>query len=271
MSSRARRGLLIAAAVLVFAVVAGYGLRALWNSATSHFGTDGCTVGRYDLDTSQAAVASTMAGVVTRRGLPERAAVLALAAALQESKLRNLASGEGDRDSVGVLQQRPSQGWGKPGQLADVRFATGAFLDALLKVPDWQHLELAVAIQDVQISADGNAYAQHEAEALALSRALIGTQPAAITCKFPKPTTVAPVRTVAAQFARDLGGRTPTTAALTVRVAGGRWQAAAWFVANADRLGIDKVAYDGKQWTRAKGWKAATASAAAVIATMYRR
>jgi hypothetical protein len=45
----------------------------------------------------------------------------------------------------------------------------------------------------------------------------------------------------------------------------------AWFVANADRLGIDKVAYSGKQWTRANGWKSATAPATAVVATMYQR
>ncbi|PZS14930.1 MAG: hypothetical protein DLM57_13650 [Pseudonocardiales bacterium] len=272
MPSAARRGLIVAAIVLAVAVAVGgaFGARALWNAVRTHLTADGCTVGRYDVDTSQAAVAATMVGVVTRRALPERAAVLVLAAGLQESKLRNLAPGDGDRDSVGVLQQRPSQGWGSETQLTDVRYAAGAFLDALIKVPGWQTLELAVAVQDVQISADGSAYAQHEAEAQALSHALTGKQPAAITCSFQKPAVVATVATVATQVSRDLPVETPNTDESSVRVPGGSWQTAAWFVANADRLGIDKVAYAGKQWTRSHGWVSATASAAAVVATMYR-
>jgi hypothetical protein len=270
MSPRARIALLVVAAVVVLAAGA-LGLRALWNSASSHFTAEGCTVGPYDVDTSQAAVASTMVGVVTRRSLPERAAVLALAAGLQESKLRNLSSGEGDRDSVGVLQQRPSQGWGSEAQLGDVRFATGAFLDALVKVPHWQELDLAEAVQDVQISADGRAYAQHESEAQALTDALMGKRPAAISCSFKKPAVVARAATVASQVSRDLPVNRPTTKESTVRVAGASWQTAAWFVANADRLGIDEVDYAAKQWTRAKGWHSGSASTAAVVATLYRK
>jgi hypothetical protein len=269
MRSRARRGLIAAAIVVVVAVGAALGVRALWNAAKEHFTSDGCTVGSYDVDTSQAAVASSMVGVVTRRALPERAAVLVLAAGLQESKLRNLAPGDGDRDSVGVLQQRPSQGWGTQAQLTDVRFATGAFLDALVAVPGWQQLDLAVAVQDVQVSADGSAYAQHESEAKGLSDALMGKQPAGITCSFHKPTEVATAVTVAAQVVRDLPVNPSTPIGRSVAVPGAKWQTAAWFVANADRLGIDKVAYDARQWTRAHGWKSGSASATAVVATMY--
>ncbi|MDT4958501.1 MAG: hypothetical protein QOD31_2300 [Pseudonocardiales bacterium] len=270
MTTRTRFGLLIAALLVAAVAVGGvFAIRAALK--TSPFAVHGCTVDRYDLDTSQAAVASTMVGVVTRRQLPERAAVLVLAAALQESKLRNLALGDGDRDSVGVLQQRPSQGWGTEQQLSDLRFATGAFLDALVKVPNWQKEDLAVAIQAVQISADGSAYAQHEAEAQALSNALTGAVQGGITCSFDKPTQVAPVATVVTQVVRDLPVTAPTTTPSTVSVPGARWQTAAWFVANADRLGIDKVAYSGKQWTRANGWKSATAPATAVVATMYQR
>jgi len=174
MPSRARRGLIAATILLVVVVGGALGVRALWNAAKSHFTSEGCTVGSYDVETAQAAIASTMVGVVTRRALPARAAVLVLAAGLQESKLRNLSPGEGDRDSVGVLQQRPSQHWGTTAQLTDVRFATSAFLDALLDVPQWQHLDLAVAVQDVQVSADGSLYGQHESEAKALSDALMG-------------------------------------------------------------------------------------------------
>ncbi|MCU1657279.1 MAG: hypothetical protein JWO57_1935 [Pseudonocardiales bacterium] len=268
MASRARSGTIYAAMVLVFLVVAVVVIRALWNT-TKPLGYDHCTVGTYEVDPNQAAIASRMVGVVTARSMPERAAVLVLAAGLQESKLRNLPPNAGDRDSVGVLQQRPSQGWGSNAQLQDVQFATGAFLDALVKVTKWQTLNLAVAIQDVQISADGSAYAQHEGEAQALADALTGKQPAAITCSFGKPTTVASVATVAADVANELPVNTPSTAGATVSVPGAAWQTAAWFVANANRLGVEVVAYNGKQWTRTKGWKSAKASATAVVATMY--
>ena len=96
---------------------------------------------RYDLDTDQAVGrrADGRRGDQYRPALPERAAVLALMAGLQESKLRNLAPGEGDRDSVGVLQQRPSQGWGTSdaARLTDVTEATREFLAALVKI-GWQ-------------------------------------------------------------------------------------------------------------------------------------
>jgi hypothetical protein len=83
-----------------------------------------CTVradGEVTLDSVQMANAATVTAVGLRRKMPEKAIVIALAAALQESKLENL--GTGDRDSVGLFQQRPSQGWGKPEQIADPRFA----------------------------------------------------------------------------------------------------------------------------------------------------
>ncbi|MDT4935232.1 MAG: hypothetical protein QOK11_3124 [Pseudonocardiales bacterium] len=269
MASRTRSGVVYTVIVVVAALVAAVVIGLLWNRAKSHFTADQCTFGSYQLDPEQTAIASTMVGVVTTRSLPERAAVLVLAAGMQESKLRNLAPNAGDRDSVGVLQQRPSQGWGTPTQLNNVHFATGAFLDALLKVNNWQTLDLAEAVQAVQISADGSAYAQHEAEAQALADALTGKRPAAITCSFRKPTTVAPVATVAAQLRADLPVNTPTAAGLTVRVPGAGWQTAAWLVANANRLGIDNVAYDGKQWSRAHGWQGGTATKSAVVATMY--
>jgi hypothetical protein len=284
MARRSTRGLVIAVLVVAVAVGGAFGIKALWNAAKSQFTADTCTVGPYSLDPDQAAVASTMVGAVTkyRTRLPERATVLALAAALQESKLRNLAPDQGDRDSVGVLQQRPSQGWGKvDGQpdsisdrarrLTDVGFATTSFLDALVRVPHWQRLPLAEAVQDVQISADGSAYAQHEPEAKALADALQGRKPAAISCSFRKPTKVAPSSVVAKQAGDQLGIDTPTAIGHTVRVPGARWQTVAWFVANADRLGIETVGYNHRRWTRSDGWTRSTDSEAAVTATMYEK
>jgi hypothetical protein len=274
--------LLIAVAAAVGLVV---GVHALWTSAKSHFASDTCTVGSYDLDPDQAAVASTMVGTVSKLRLPDRAAVLALAAGLQESKLTNLAPGEGDRDSVGVLQQRPSQGWGRvagatgaadtiaarTARLTDVGEATREFLAALVKVDNWQQLPLAEAVQTVQISADGSAYAQHEPEAAALSAALTGKVAAGITCDFDAPTKVASPSVVAAQVATQLGISTPAATGRTVRAPGARWQTASWFVANADRLGIDEVAYAGRTWTRVNAkWGSSSAPSSAVVATMHK-
>lgn len=266
-SPRARRGAFVVALVLLFTAAGAIGLRALYNAARTHLAGPTCTFGDYSVDTGQAAVASTMVGVVRGRALPERAAVLVLAAGFQESKLRNLSGG--DRDSVGVLQQRPSQGWGTPAQLQDIRYATGAFLDVLVKQRAWQTRPLDEVIQDVQISADGSAYAKHEDEARQLADALLGLEPAGLSCSFDSPTKVAPAATVAAQLRRDLPVNPPVADGRTVTVPGATWQTASWFVANADRLGIDAVAYAGKRWTRAHGWKAGDAGASAVVATLY--
>ena len=274
MASRSTRAVIIVLAIAIFAVAGGYALKKLWNTAKNSFASDSCTIGDYQIDTDQATVAATMVGAVTkfRVKLPEHATVLVLAAALQESKLRNLAPGDGDRDSVGVLQQRPSQGWGggHAASLTDVGEATKEFLDALIKVPHWRTLSLADAVQAVQISADGSAYAQHEVEAQQLADALQGIKPAGITCDFEAPTVVASARRVADQVGYELGINTPQVVdARTVRVPGAHWQTAAWFIANANRLGIERVAYNGKVWTRTDGWASGDATKKAVVATMY--
>lgn len=270
-----RRAATVAAIVVAVLVVAAVGIRALWAAAKHGFSAGHvCHVGAYDLDTDQASVAATMVGAVTqyRVKLPERATVLVLGAALQESKLINVPPGQGDRDSVGVLQQRPSQGWGggSATRLTDVTEATKEFLDALVKVPNWQRLPLAEAVQAVQISADGSLYAQHEPEAQVLADVFSGRTPAGVSCSFDRPTKVA-TTTVVAQLARkQLGLTTPQAAGSQVVVPGAGWQTTAWFVAYADRLGIDRVSYAGKTWSRAKGWQDdPQASTARVVATMY--
>ncbi|SHH47505.1 hypothetical protein SAMN05443575_3947 [Jatrophihabitans endophyticus] len=262
--------LLVVVAVLVVAAVL---VRTFWDRARDTFTADTCTFGSYEVDPDQASVAATMIGAVTRyrTELPTRAQVLVLAAAMQESKLTNIPAGQGDRDSVGVLQQRPSQGWGngKAAPLTDVGEATTEFLDALVKIDGWEKMPAAEAIQAVQISADGSLYAQHEPQATVMAAALSGRRAAAVSCRFDAPTKVASATRVARQVARELGIDTPTaTDARTVRVPGARWQTAAWLVANADRLGIDRVAYSGREWTRQNGWGKGTTSEAAVVATM---
>jgi hypothetical protein len=255
MASRAvRRGVVAALVVVIAATAAIFGVEALWRVAKSVTKSDGCSFDSYHLDLGQAQVASTMVSVVIKRGLPERAAVLSIGAALQESKLRNIPDGQGDRDSVGVLQQRPSQGWGTAAQLANVQYATGKFLDALVKLPNWQTDSMAVAIQDVQISADGQAYAKHEAQATSISDALLGRAEAGVSCSFDKPSVVASPSAVATGLTKDLPVNAPTVAGNAVQVKGASWATAAWFVTHAEQYGIDTVRYNGKEWTRAKGW-----------------
>ncbi|MGP3985244.1 heavy metal transporter [Streptomyces sp. 3N207] len=134
----------------------------------------------YELTSVQAANAATIAAVASQRGLPERAVTIALATAMQESQLRNIA--HGDRDSVGLFQQRPSQGWGNVEQIQDPVYSAGRFYDHLAKVPGYSRLPLTVAAQRVQRSGFPQAYAKHEMNATLLTGALTGREPAALTC-----------------------------------------------------------------------------------------
>ncbi len=168
------------------------------------------------LDPDQADNAALLAATALRRGLPARAVTIALATALQESKLRNI--DHGDRDSVGIFQQRPSQGWGTVEQMMDPVYATNAFYDALVKVPGYQDLPVTEAAQAVQRSAFPDAYAQHEARARAWASALTGYSPGAVTCTLRHGRRRVTADAVVARVARDLG--IPATAG---RLAGHRW------------------------------------------------
>ncbi|HEY8471569.1 MAG TPA: M23 family metallopeptidase [Natronosporangium sp.] len=101
-----------------------------------------------------------------------RAWVIAVATAMQESGLRNL--DHGDRDSLGLFQQRPSQGWGSPEQIMDPEYASRKFYERLLEVPGWEQLPLTVAAQAVQRSAYPDAYAKHEPLAVAVVNLVAG-------------------------------------------------------------------------------------------------
>ena len=145
---------------------------------------EGCRIttaaGTGTLDLAQAANAATITAVALSRGLPERAVTIALATAMQESKIRNLDGG--DRDSVGLFQQRPSQGWGTAEQIKDPVYATNKFLDSLVKVPGYARMPLTDAAQQVQKSGFPQAYAKHEGNATLVSSALTGREPAALDC-----------------------------------------------------------------------------------------
>lgn len=173
-----------AALVVLLALAAYLGVRYL----TGGNGTPRCEVAgagddgeSYSFTPEQAANAATIAAVGTTRGMPERAVTIALATALQESRLRNIAYG--DRDSLGLFQQRPSQGWGTEKQIMDPVYAAGEFYAHLAKVRGYTEMPLTVAAQRVQRSGFPEAYAKHEPDAALLAAALTGRAAATLTCE----------------------------------------------------------------------------------------
>ena len=238
------------------------------------------------LTPQQADNAALIAAIALRRGLPARAATIALATALQESGLINL--DHGDRDSLGLFQQRPSQGWGTAAQVLDPVYSTGIFYDRLVKVPDYQTLAITEAAQAVQHSALPEAYAVHEDRSRAWASSLTGWSPAALSCTLRKAGAPGSTDAVLARAARDLGltgtvapPATTGTAAGSARVTAAApvvaldatplvaddasragWATAQWAVAAAWTVGVDRVSVADQVWTRGTdGWHAATGTA----------
>ncbi|SCF31472.1 hypothetical protein GA0074696_4352 [Micromonospora purpureochromogenes] len=122
---------------------------------------------RITLDAEQTKNVKAIIAATKKSGMDERAAVISIATALQESKLENLGhlGDRNDHDSLGLFQQRPSSGWGSPKQITDAEYATKAFLKGLKQVDGWQDMPLTEAAQTVQVSAYPDAYAQWERQA----------------------------------------------------------------------------------------------------------
>jgi hypothetical protein len=232
--------------------------------------------GTATLDPEQMANAATISAVGIRKGLPDHAVTIALATALQESKLRNVSGG--DRDSLGLFQQRPSQDWGTPEQIMNPRYAAGRFYQALAKVKGWQDMAVADAAQAVQRSADGSAYARWEDKARILATALTGEEAEAVACTFtgtPSQRGPTAVAALADGVAADWGdGHTVTSeSSLTVTVSSTRagWQYAHWLVSYAAVQGIQRVRYADQVWTpRSSTWsKATTPATDRVVAEVF--
>jgi len=260
---------------------------------------EGCTAEvdghSVSLSTEQAENAALISAIAVRRGLPARAASIALATAYQESKIENIE--HGDRDSVGLFQQRPSQGWGTVKQILDPYYSTNAFYDALEQVEGYQDMRITEAAQRVQRSGFPEAYEDHAEDARALASALTGqSQGGQFSCvvKDDVPEEAddlddsgltgraAIVRAdLEAAFGKlSLGGFAPDGVseghmegsahydgrAIDVFVrpvddanrARG-WAIAYYLVAQADRLDIETVIFDGRIWTAGKrsedGWR----------------
>jgi hypothetical protein len=257
--SRPRSGrillLVLALLATVLAVPIWHGLHPKKTAAavcsTTGSATETAAVA-YTLTPEQAANAATIAAVGRREGLPDHAVTVALATALQESKLRNLSYG--DRDSVGLFQQRPSMGWGTPEQLQDPVYAAGAFYSKLTQVRGWQTADVTAAAQAVQRSGAPYAYADWESEARALARAFTGQVAAGFTC-LSIPSLASPVN--AQILARRELGRQLSTKPATAAVG---WGDATWLVAHAAQLGLESVSYGGSTWLRPRGTWATSAT-----------
>ena len=252
-------------------VVAGYAIYHSFRNVTSPPPPPGCQAGTgvqaIDLDLEQAQIAATIAGVAARHRLPRQAVTIALAAALQESKLHNL--DYGDRDSVGIFQQRPSEGWGSPTQLQDPVYATTKFYAALAKVHGYAAMPVYRAAQEVQHSADGSAYQQWTDIAGQLTGYFTGKSPHGVSCWY-TPAGRANLAGVERQVRQTFGpaGRkavvvtistarsakknVKSTAVLHVQRAAG-WTVASWLVAHAQAYHLSQIRYAGFSWKAANG------------------
>lgn len=244
---------------IVTAVLAGIGLAAGTVVDSTGISSRACEVRVEDtlaaLDEEQARYASFIAAVAVRRELPARAATIALATAFQESKIRNI--DYGDRDSLGLFQQRPSQGWGTQSQVRDPEHATNRFYDALVEVEDYRAMEITDAAQTVQRSAFPAAYASHEPYARALASAFTGHSPGTVACRAGEPGAGEPatvIEDVEAAFGglhARVNGRMVTFRAADSRRA---WAVAHYAAANAARLGITMVEAQRRSWSGGDAW-----------------
>jgi hypothetical protein len=245
-------------------------------SGTSSAGGDAAV----PLDAEQVANAATITAVGLRRGISHRGLVVALATAWQESKLENLSGG--DRDSIGLFQQRPSQGWGKPEQIADPRYAANAFYTALLKVKGWEKMRVTDAAQEVQRSAYPEAYEKWVDESEIMARALSGEATSAVACTVTDAASqgAEAAKTLAAGVRLDWGDvRTADVTdlvgvALKVKEQRTGWQYAHWMVAHAQDHGVKRVVFSDMEWTaKSGGWTRVTQRGGAggdqVVAEVY--
>ncbi|MFI2652774.1 C40 family peptidase [Micromonospora fulviviridis] len=200
-------------------IVACLGLPTLLLSAVTGGGSSGCGLfvppavrpsgqppGTGSWDTEQLQSAATIIDVGVAKGVPRWGWIIAVATAMQESGLRNLPhlGDNNDHDSIGVFQQRPSQGWGSVAQLSEPAYQAGRFFDKLLTVPGWESMPLTQAAQAVQASAFPDAYAKWTDDASHLVEQLINTltncatdAPAALPDGFALPTNTPPAVTTA--------------------------------------------------------------------------
>jgi hypothetical protein len=269
---RLRARAAVGTVLVVVLGVAAYGVYTNVRHGTQSAPPPGCQAGTgtqaISLDTDQAVIAATIAGVAARHRLPSQAVTVAYAAALQESQLQNLTYG--DRDSVGVFQQRPSEGWGTAAELEDPVYATTRFFQALVHVPGYTTMPVYQAAQDVQHSADGSAYAQWAQMASQLAGYFTGQDPHGVSCWYvpaaQPDTDLAAVASsltstfgprgreaVVVSFKTDRSGQKKGSVADVQVKQSSAWTVAGWLVAHAQTYGLTEVRYAGYEWQAADG------------------
>jgi hypothetical protein len=240
-------GLAIAFVVLAALVIgAFFWLRQNTGGSTQRPGAERCVATAGDqsvaIDLDQAHYTSIITGLSVRRGLAARAATIAMATVYQETGIRNL--DYGDRDSVGLFQQRPSQGWGTAKQIMDPYYSTGRFYDALVKVDGWRTGDITEVAQKVQVSAYPDAYRDHEGDARVLASVFTGNSPAGLTCLERRQTPgdpealVAGLRKTIGRSEVEVTDRTVLVQADSAKQA---WVQASFAVANSGRYGVSEV------------------------------
>ena len=208
------------------------------------------------LTNEQARNASIIVAESYNRGLSEQAAVIALATAWQESGLRNL--NYGDRDSLGLFQQRPSYDWGTKEQILDPWYSSGRFYEELVKFDDWESTDVNDIAQKVQRSGHPEAYRKHETNARALAGAFRGSREGTFTCINRDATGTdhgaldKVASTVPGVSLQDNGSEL----VMTANNAGAAWSATQLALANTSELGVEKVVVDGNEWKQGEqAWK----------------
>ena len=214
------------------------------------------------LDAQQASIASTIAGVAHQQSMPRAAVTIAYATAMQESKLHDL--DYGDMDSVGVFQQRPSQGWGPARKLENPVYATTKFFRALKAIHGYETMPVYRAAQAVQHSADGSAYIQYERMAEEMASAFTGQRGHAVYCwsdpASPRhPDTDAITAGLASTFGPATAGLAQSAQRHTMQVRIGHarlgWAVSSWLVTHASTFDIHQVRFGGYLWRAAAGTK----------------
>ena len=266
---RRRLGVVVVLALVAVVGVAGYAgigyLRALATPEECLVTAAGST---FQWAPDQASNAAAITAIALKRDLPPRAATIAIATAMQESKVRNITYG--DRDSLGLFQQRPSQGWGTREQILNPEYSTNKFYDALVKVDGYTTMEITDAAQEVQRSAAGKAYAQHEAQARVTASALSGQTHAGAVCVLEDPQSPGDPQAVASLIEQDFGvtaeveGDTVTLRTDDEDLA---WAVGSWGVARATDTGAVRVVVGDREWRRsmddsAREWDTTDAPAA---------
>lgn len=247
--------------LLVMSMLLGMGIAGwwVWSRYSDRLTPERCTVRAtggesVTLSPEQASMTAIIAAASWEAGLPERAATIALATAYQESGIRNL--DYGDRDSLGLFQQRPDPrfAWGTAEQIMDPWYSSLRFYEELVKFPDWETADINDQAQLVQRSGHPEAYRQHVPNARVLASATHGTSHEAITCSRlsspeadPQPLQAVVQRVPGVHV--DIDG---STVRLTADTEAALWSAVHLAMLTSYESAVTRVQVGSRQWSLGK-------------------